>query len=89
MGSYSIQDFQVFFCSHSNFKPIIYCQFTALEFMRSYSQQKFVEESETSKDPMSRFQSMFRVLCYMHSMTKQPEFQINLTIFTQKNLFQI
>ena len=34
--------------SFAQFKlnPIIYCQFTALEFMRSHSQQKFVEESE-------------------------------------------
>ena len=38
--------FKVFFCSDSNFKPIIYCQLTVLEFERSYSQQKFAEESE-------------------------------------------
>ena len=41
----SFKAFRNAFCSDSNFKPIIYCQFTALDFMTSYSQQKFVEES--------------------------------------------
>ena len=35
-----------FFCS--KFKPIIYFQFTPIEFIRSYSQQKFVEDSKIS-----------------------------------------
>ena len=34
------------FCSDSKFKPIIYCQLTTLEFMRSYSQRKLVKESK-------------------------------------------
>ena len=29
--------FRNFFCSDSNFKPIIYFHFTAIEFIRSYS----------------------------------------------------
>ena len=55
-----------FFCSDSNFKPIIYCHFTAPAFMRPYSQRQFVEESEISKNPIKCFQSIFRVLCNMH-----------------------
>ena len=58
--------FRYFFCSDCNFKPIIYCQFTAPEFMRSYSQQKFVEESEILQNTMKNFQSIFRVLCNMY-----------------------
>ena len=65
----SIQGFQVFFCLHSNFEPIIYCQFTALEFMTSYSQQEFVEESEITSNPITTitiFQSVFTVLYNLH-----------------------
>ena len=38
---------------------------TALEFKRSYSQQKFVEESEIAWNSMKSFQSILRVLCYI------------------------
>ena len=58
--------FRYLFCSDSNFKPIIYCQFTASEFMRSDSQQKFAEEYKISENTMKSFQSIFRVLCNMH-----------------------
>ena len=34
--------FMNFFCSDSNLKPIIYWQFTSLEFLINYSQQKLV-----------------------------------------------
>ena len=63
--------FRYFFCSGCNFKPIIYCQFTASEFMRSYSQQKFVEVSEISENTMKSFQSILRVLCNMHIWDNQ------------------
>ena len=46
--------FRNFFCQH--FRPITYCQFTALESMRSYSQEKFVEELELSHNPIKMFQ---------------------------------
>ena len=45
-----------FSCLDSSFKNIIYCQFTALEFMRSYSKHKFVEEFEILYDLMKTLQ---------------------------------
>ena len=48
------------------FKPIIYYQFTAPEFMRPYLQLQFVEESEIAQNAMKSFQSIFKVLCKMH-----------------------
>ena len=44
----------------------MYCQLTALEFMRPYSEQQFVQESEISQNVMKGFQSIFSVLCNMH-----------------------
>ena len=44
-------------CSDSNFKPGIYRQFTALEIVRSFSKQMFVEESEILYNPMKSFQT--------------------------------
>ena len=52
MRNEAVRVFGNFFCLYSNFKPIFYCQFAALGFMRSYSQTKFVEESEISCNPM-------------------------------------
>ena len=40
----SLRAYRYFCCSDSNSKSIFYCQLTALEFMRSYSQKKFMEE---------------------------------------------
>ena len=42
----TLEYLKLFFCSDSNFKPTICCQLTVLEFVRSYSQQKLMEESE-------------------------------------------
>ena len=53
------------------FQAIIYCQLTVSEFMKSFSQQKFVEESEISENAMRSFQSIFRVLCNMHTWHNQ------------------
>ena len=47
--------FRKFVCSDPNLKLIIYCQFTPLEIMTSYSQQKFVKEGEISYNPLKRF----------------------------------
>ena len=47
-----------------SFDPIQASGPSSLEFKRSYSQQKFVEESEISRNPMKSFQSILRVLCY-------------------------
>ena len=44
--------FKNFFCLDSNFKRIIYRQLTALEFIRSYSQQSLVEGSEILYNPL-------------------------------------
>ena len=38
---------------------IIHCHLTAHEFKRSYSQQKFAEESDISWNPMKSFPSIF------------------------------
>ena len=35
-----------FICSDSNLKPIIYGQFTALEYMRSYSQRTLLKNAK-------------------------------------------
>ena len=62
MGSYFLQGFQVSIFPNSNFKPIIYCQMTGIEFMRPYSQQKFMEESEISWNLTKSFQSTFEIV---------------------------